>query len=139
MQNEVHKDPDDADILPATQWRWRVQVRRGGTYRAETFDKKRDAEDWAREVERQAKMVAVNGYAPPPAASTLADLIERYVELHAKEPGRSKTFTLDMLKADAIGKVRLSNLSALAFRDFVDRRVKAGAGGVTIAGDLSII
>lgn len=119
--------------------RWRVQVRRGGTYRAATFDKKRDADDWARTVESQAKLVAVNGYAPPPRDATLADLIKRYLELHLQEPGKTKAATLAMLQDDAIGKVRLGALSALAFRDFVDRRVKAGAGGVTIAGDLSTI
>jgi integrase len=43
------------------------------------------------------------------------------------------------VKADRLGKTRLSALSALSFRDFVDRRMKAGAGGVTIAGDLSTI
>lgn len=119
--------------------RWRVQVRRGGTYKAATFDRKREAEDWARTVETQAKLVAVQGYAPPPAGARMADLIDRYLELHTKVPGRSKAATLAMLKADPIGKVRLSALSALSFRDFVDRRVKAGAGGVTIAADLSTI
>jgi integrase len=119
--------------------RWRVQVRRGGTYKAATFDKKREAEDWGRAVESQAKMVAVNGFAPPPAASTMADLIDRYLELHAKNPGKTKAATLAMLKTDAIGKTRLGSLSALSFRDFVDRRQAAGAGGVTIAGDLSTI
>jgi len=117
--------------------RWRVQVRLGGTYKAATFDRKREAQDWGRTVESQAKMVAVQGYAPAPAASTVADLIDRYTELQVKEPGRSKTATLAMLTADPIGKTRLSALSALTFRDFIDRRVKAGAGGVTIAGDLS--
>ena len=117
--------------------RWRVQVRLGGTYKAATFDRKREAQDWGRTVESQAKLVAVKGYAPPPARSTLADLIDRYAELQLREPGKTKAATLDMLKRDAIGGVKLSNLSALAFRDFVDRRVKAGAGGVTIASDLS--
>lgn len=119
--------------------RWRVQVRIGGAYKGATFDKKRDAAEWARTVETQAKMVAVNGYAPPPAESTLKDLIERHEELHPGTPGKTKAATLEMLKADPIGKVRLASLSALAFRDFVDRRVKAGAGGVTIAGDLSTV
>jgi integrase len=119
--------------------RWRVQVRRGGIYRAETFDRKGDAADWARQVETQAKLIAVKGYAPPPSQATVADLIDRYRDLHPVDPGKTKAATLDMLKRDAIGSVRLSALSALAFRDFVDRRVKAGAGGVTIAGDLSTI
>ncbi len=119
--------------------RWRVQVRRGGTYKAATFDKKREAEDWARATETQAKMVAVNGYAPPPTAATLEDLIDKYEELHAKEAGKTKAATLAMLKADRLGKTRLHALSALAFRDFVDRRQASGAGGVTIAGDLSTV
>lgn len=119
--------------------RWRVQVRRGGAYKAATFDRKREAEDWARITETQAKMVAVMGYAPPPSAATVSDLIDRYLELHAKSPGKTKAATLAMLKVDAIGSVRLAALSALSFRDFVDRRAKAGAGGVTIASDLSTI
>ena len=87
--------------------RWRVQVRRGGAYKAATFDKKRDAEDWAREVESQAKLVAVKGFAPPPAESTLADLIGKYQDLHARDPRKTKLATLLRLKADPLGKVRL--------------------------------
>lgn len=119
--------------------RWRVQVRRGGTYKAATFDRKRDAEDWARTVETQAKMIKLQGYAPPPADATVADLIDRYRELYPREPGRTKAATLEMIKRDALGSVRLASLSALHFRDFVDRRQKARAGGVTIAADLSTI
>lgn len=119
--------------------RWRVQVRRGGIYKAATFDRKRDAETWAREVESGAALVAVKGYAPPPAKATVGDLIERYLESQAHEPGKTKAATLTMMKSDALGKVRLNALSALAVRDFVDRRVKAGAGGVTIAADLSYL
>ena len=119
--------------------RWRVQVRRGGGYKAATFDRKRDAGDWGREVESQAKLVAVKGFAPPPSDSTLADLIEKYQELHAKEPGKTKLATLLMLRADPLGRAKLRALSALHFRDFVDRRQAGGAGGVTIAGDLSTV
>jgi integrase len=126
-------------IFQIPSGRWRVQVRAGGTYKNAVFDKKRDAVDWARTVETQAKLVKVQGYAPPPPAATFADLIDRYLELHTQEPGKTKAATLEMLKADQFGKIRLGAISALAFRDFVDRRVKDGAGGVTIAGDLSTI
>ena len=119
--------------------RWRVQVRRRGVYKAATFEKKRDGEDWAREVESQANLVAVKGFAPPASESTLADLIDKYQDLHAREPRKTKLATLLRLKADPLGKVRLRSLSALHFRDFADRRQADGAGGVTIAGDLSTI
>lgn len=51
-------------------------------------------------------MVAVKGYAPPPARATLADLIYRYRELHLVEPGKTKATTLEMLKRDPIGAVK---------------------------------
>lgn len=106
--------------------KWRVQVRRGGAYKAATFERKREAEDWAREIESQTKLVAIKGFTPPPKGASLADLFDRCRELHGKQPGRSKAATLDMLKADTIGAVKLSALSALTFRDFVDRRVARG-------------
>ena len=118
--------------------RWRVQVRRGGGYKAATFDRSARPR-WGREVESQAKMVTVKGLGPPPAEATLADLIEKYQDLHAKEPGKTKLATLTMLRADQLGRAKLRSLSALHFRDFVDRRQAAGAGGVTIAGDLSTV
>lgn len=118
--------------------KWRVQVRRGGVYRAASFERKRDAEDWASEVERQAGLVAVRGYAPAPTSATVADLIDRYEE-STPAGGKTKTATLNMLRADRIGKIRLAALNAIALRDFVDRRVKQGAGGVTIAADLSFL
>ena len=84
-------------------------------------------------------MIAVNGFAPPPAASTLKNLIEKCEALQLREAGKTKVATLAMLKADPLGRVKLGALSALHFRDFVDRQVAAGAGGVTIAGDLSTV
>ena len=43
-----------------------------------------------------------------------------------------------MLKRD-LGRVKLASLSAVVLRDFIDRRTEAGAGGVTIAADLSFL
>lgn len=116
---------------------WRVQVRRAGIYRAATFDTKREAQQWAAGIEAQAHHAAAGGYAPVPKGATVADLIDKYQEL-AREPGRTKAATLQMLRRE-IGKVRLSALSPLVLRDFIDRREKAGAGGVTIAADLSFL
>jgi integrase len=119
--------------------RWRVQVVVGGRRKGATFTRKSDAKAWGAAQESQSELVKANGYAPPPKDATLADLIDRNLELYAKEPGKTKAATLRMVKADPLGRTRLVALSALSFRDFVDRRVKAGAGGVTIAGDLSFI
>ncbi len=52
--------------------------------------------------------------------------------------GKTKEATLNMLERE-IGKVKLSSLSALVLRDFIDRRQEDGAGGVTISADLSYL
>lgn len=118
--------------------KWRAQVRRAGVYRAATFQTKTEARNWAGLVETQAHHIAASGYAPPPKGSTLADLIDKYVEMQASEPGRTKAATLQMLRRE-LGDLSLNALSAASLRDFIDRRVKAGAGGVTVAADLSFL
>jgi integrase len=118
--------------------KWRAQVRRGGVYRAATFPTKREAKDWAAAIESQAHHIAAGGYAPIPKGATVDDLIDKYLETIATEPGKTKAATLAMLK-DRIGKVRLASLNAVVLRDLIDRRLKEGAGGVTIAADLSFL
>jgi integrase len=117
--------------------KWRAQVRRGGIYRAGTFATKAEARRWATMIESQVGQASA-GYLPPPRDATLEDLIDKYSDENAKDPGRTKAATLAMLKRE-LGKVKLTALSPMVLRDFVDRRMKAGAGGVTIAGDLSFL
>jgi integrase len=120
--------------------KWRAQVRHRGFYKAATFPLKRDAEKWAAEAERQAATVTAGGFAPVPKAATVSDLIDQYTKTvpAAKTAGRTKTATLAMLKRE-IGHTPLSALNAVVLRDFIDRRSAFGAGGVTIAGDLSFL
>lgn len=107
-------------------------------YRAATFATKREAKDWAIAIEAQASHIAAGGYAPVPKGATLGDLIDKYNESSTKLPGKTKEATLNMLKRE-LGKVKLSNLNAVVLRDFIDRRQDDGAGGVTIAADLSYL
>ena len=116
--------------------KWRVQVRKAGLYRAATFPTKREARDWSTAIEAQASHVAAGGFAPVPKSFIVSDLINKYTETFTKTPGQTKAATLAMLKRE-IGKVKLASLNAVVLRDFIDRRQEAGAGGVTIAGDLS--
>lgn len=117
--------------------KWRVQVRKSGLYRAGTFATKKEARDWATTIEAQASHIAAGGFAPIPKSATLGDLIDKYRETIAV-PGKTKDATLHMLTRE-LGKVKLSSLSAVVLRDFIDRRIEAGAGGVTIAADLSFL
>ena len=118
--------------------KWRTQVRKAGIYKAATFATKREAKEWATAIEAQANHVAAGGYAPVPKSATVADLIDKYRETFTKTPGRTKAASLEMLKRE-IGKVKLGSLNAIVLRDLIDRRQAAGAGGVTIAGDMSFL
>jgi len=118
--------------------KWRAQVRKFGIYRGATFTKKTEAKAWAEAVERQLMHVAAVGYSPPPKDATVDDLICKYMEMSVARFGKTKAATLDML-IKKIGHVRLRELNALVMRDFVDSRIEEGAGGVTIAADLSFL
>ena len=118
--------------------KWRAQVRKAGIYKAATFQLKSEAKNWATAIEAQASHVAAGGYAPVPKSATLKDLIDLYSETFAKPAGKSKAATLSMLLRE-LGAVKLASLNAVTLRNFVDRRQKAGAGGATIAGDLSTL
>lgn len=118
--------------------KWRAQVRRAGTYRAATFPTKTEARDWATAIESQVNHIASSGYAPPPASATLGDLIDKYSESAGANAGKTKVATLARLK-DRIGKVKLQHLNAVVLRDYIDGRERDGAGGVTIASDLSFL
>lgn len=116
--------------------KWRVQIRRKGIYRAATFETKREASAWATAIEAQVVHIGNGGFAPVPKTATVADLIDKYEDTFSKTHGKSKTATLAMLKRE-LGHVRLVTLNPVVMRDFIDHRQAAGAGGSTIAGDLS--
>ena len=117
--------------------KWRVQVRRKGVYKAATFTKKADTIAWAREAEMMAESIGRSGVQPAPKAALLVDLIDKYTQT-IKPAGKTKLATLVMLKRE-LGSVPLSDLGGVHLRDFIDRRQSAGAGGVTIAADLSYL
>lgn len=126
-----------AAISQLPSGKWRVQVRKAGIYRAATFGSKREAREWATGIEAQANHVAAGGFAPPPKNATLADLLQKYLA-EAGTLGKTKAATLAMLQRE-LGTVKLAGLNAVVLRDFIDRREEQGAGGVTVAADLSYL
>jgi integrase len=122
--------------LPSGKWRARVRV--AGVYRGQSFDTRKQATAWAAEVEGLVDSASVSGLSAVPKTATASDLIGKYTESVPNRWGKTKTASLKMLDRE-LGTVRLSALNAAALRDFIDARAKQGAGGVTIAGDLSIL
>lgn len=115
--------------------KWRVQIRRQGFYRAATFPLKKDARAWAEQIEAQV-LQASTGQLVRPKGLTVGVLIEKFREI-VPQKGRTQQSCLDRLK-DRIGDKSSDNLP-IVLRDFIDSRVKDGAGGVTIAQDLSYL
>jgi integrase len=117
--------------------KWRAQVRKGGHYKGATFDLKRDAQMWAKQIEVQASHIIATGFQPVPERYSVGDLIESY---GATIPmtGKTKIATHIMLKRE-LGTLPLKRFNSVHLRDFITTRLSAGAGGVTIAADLSFL
>lgn len=104
-------------------------------YRGETFTLKRDAQAWAQQIEVQAEHIVASGYQPVPEGYSVGNLIDAYGQ-ECNMGGRTKQATHAMLRRE-LGSIPLKRLNSIHLRDFIDKRLKAGAGGVTIAADLS--
>lgn len=115
--------------------KWRAQVRKGGMYRGETFTLKRDAQAWAQKIEVQAEHITASGYQPVPEGYSVSNLIDDYGQ-ECNMGGKTKQATHAMLKRE-LGNIPLKRINSIHLRDFIDTRLEAGAGGVTIAADLS--
>ena len=121
--------------------KWRTQVRRKRQTLSETFVLRRDAELWARRIEREIDL----GQKPMPrkieGVKTLANLIDLHVsdmKEVGKTMGRSKAFSLDLLK-DRLGNIRLPDLDREGLIAFGKKRANEGAGPVTLSIDLGYI
>jgi hypothetical protein len=98
-------------------------------YRGETFTLKRDAQASAQQIEVQAEHIVASGYQPVPEQYSVGGLIDGYA-LECNMGGKTKQATHAMLKRE-LGTVPLKRLNSIHLRQ------QAGAGGVTIAADLS--
>lgn len=130
-----------ATIFKMSDGRHRAQVRVAGMRpRSKIFAKKKDAEAWSKSIESQLKQAASGDLIDVPADATLRQLIELYEEQvePVKPFGKNKKAVLKATKKK-IGAVKLAALGKNIIRDFVDLRVREGAGGVTISIDLSYL
>lgn len=136
-----------ASITKLPSGKWRALVRkRGSKPLSGTFEKKKDAEAWARAEELKLDSIKKYGKASTPKGSTFPDFIDKYVEEteRVKPHGRNKKATLIRLKKEFDG-VLMSDMSEKIISDFVSRRIEEKnqvgepISGVTICVDLSYI
>src|ERR1700687_64151 len=120
---------------------WRVQVRRKGKYVNDTFLRRKDAEEWALEIERR-----IDRGEPPLAASSrelrrFGDVVRLHRDdLHegGKRLGRSKSASLAFLE-ERLGRLQLQELDRDRLIQFGKERAVEGAGPVTLGMDLGYV
>ncbi|MEO9574224.1 MAG: site-specific integrase [Tateyamaria sp.] len=112
----------------------RAQVRKSGVYKAKTFARKSDATAWGVDIERAIEGGSSAGTIQASRDMTLADVVDAY--LKQVQLGRTPRFNLERIK-DRLGATPIRDLSAIHMTEFVDGRLAEGAGGVTVASDLS--
>ena len=120
---------------------WRVQVRRKGKYVNETFLRRKDAEEWALDVERRVD----RGDPALTGSSREARTFGNLIALHredlkevGKPIGRSKAASLNLLEK-RLGRLRLPELDRARLIQFGKERAREGAGPVTLGIDLGYI
>jgi integrase len=120
---------------------WRVQVRRKGKYVNETFLRRKDAEEWALEVERRIDRGEPSVARSSRGAKFFGDLVRLHredLQEVGKRIGRSKEASLVSLERK-LGCLRIPELSRERLIQFGKERAQEGAGPVTLAIDLGYI
>lgn len=120
---------------------WRVQVRRKGKYVNDTFLRRKDAEEWAIEIERRIDRGEPLTTSGSRDANTFADVVQLHREdlrEVGKRIGRSKAASLGFLER-RLGRLRLSELDRERLIQFGKDRAREGAGPVTLGIDLGYI
>jgi integrase len=120
---------------------WRVQVRRKGKYVNETFLRRKDAAEWALDVERRIDRGDTTLARSSRGAKTFGDLISLHrtdLKEVGKPIGRSKAASLTLLEK-RLGRLRLPDLDRARLIQFGKERAREGAGPVTLGIDLGYI
>lgn len=120
---------------------WRAQVRRKGRYVNESFLRRKDAEEWALEIERRIDRGEPVLASRACETKTIGDLVRLHrddLREVGKQIGRSKAATLAFLER-RLGRLRLPELDRDRLIKFGKERASEGAGPVTLGMDLGYI
>jgi integrase len=119
--------------------RWRALVRRKG-YKplCSTFDTRREAEAWARQVE-----AGIDAGKAPADTQALGRILSEYRRMRAElgrpiDPASNTHYMLQHLDED-LGSLRVSELTPQRLADWARMRKEQGAGGYTVNMELSAL
>lgn len=116
-------------------------MRRKGQYLNETFLRRKDAEEWALDMERRINRQEPGATRKSRDAKLFGDLVSLHRQDMAEvgiRIGRSKDFCLIALD-DALGHLKLSELDRERLIKFGRDRAREGAGPVTLGMNLGYI
>ena len=106
--------------------KWHVQIRKSGTTPlTKTFTHKKDAQQWANEIERKIDQGLILELSHPDY-ETLSQILERYKNeiTISKRGGHIEAYRLAKIMRDPLAEIKLSQLSAMHIADYRDRRLK---------------
>lgn len=107
--------------------RWQVQVRRQGFAPvARSFQLKTDAQEWAREMERQADRNDLPKLQDKSSDISLGDLVKRYRDFVVpdKKGADVEIIVLNAFLKNAMCKKKISGLGAVDFAKYRDKRLQ---------------
>ena len=103
------------------------KLRKSGTAPniSKTFTHKKDAQQWASEIERKIDQGLIQELSHPDY-ETLSQILERYKNeiTITKRGGHIEAYRLAKIMRDPIAEIKLSQLSAMHIADYRDRRLK---------------
>ncbi|MBU1248116.1 MAG: site-specific integrase, partial [Proteobacteria bacterium] len=130
-----------ATIRKRGPYQWEARIRRKGfPTTSKTFERKQDAEDWAREIESEMSRGVFVSRAEA-ESTTLFDALDRYIEEHIprlkqqqRETNRAKA-----IQNRDLSKRFLAGIRGKEIRAFIAERETEGVSGNTIRLDLALI
>ncbi|KXS30900.1 MAG: Integrase [Candidatus Gallionella acididurans] len=123
----------------ASGW-WQAKIRRKGqSVQSQTFEKKIDAETWARDIENKMDRGVFTDRSEA-EATTLLEALNRYErEVSVLKDGHEQEkYRIGIWRADPLARRSLANLRSADFAKWRDTRLKQSAAS-TVRKDLAII
>ncbi|MBI4791852.1 MAG: tyrosine-type recombinase/integrase, partial [Deltaproteobacteria bacterium] len=123
----------------ALQWEARIR-RKGQPTQCQTFETKKDAEDWAREIESEMRR-GVFICRKEVETTTLAEALDRYareITVH-KKGARQELLRIEAWKRRPLAQRFLATLRGQDFAKYRDERLAAGKSASTTRHELAII
>jgi integrase len=130
-----------ATIRKTIHGTWQVQIRRKGyPTQTSTFDKKSEAEAWARDVEGDMDKGEFKDRRNA-QNTTLYEVLQRYLEREAPKlkSTESVEFRIEAFKAHKIAKYSMTALTPTVIQAWIEERIREGVSGSTVNRELSVL